>query len=182
MGRIPKFLMLAAAAGLFGCDSKPSATTTKDDHGHTHGPGDKHAEPDDADEHVRGTMMIEHAGPYHCGLTAHLDPKDGNELDLTFETVGKEPKPIALAVAKIVAKVARKDDPKTYDITFEPAPAKERPADEKPGTCSHFVAKAPFVTPTDILTVSFKVVVRDKERAVTFDGFDVKKFSETHKH
>ena len=69
---------------------------------------------------------------------------------------------------------------KEYDLIFEPAPPDERPKDEKPGTCSHYVAKAPFMKGTDILTVTMKVVIREKERTVIWKDFDVKKFG--HKH
>jgi hypothetical protein len=132
------------------------------------------------DNHSRDGMMIEHAGPYHAALTTHLSEKDGNELDLFFETL-RDAKPVPLAIPKIAAKAKRAGDDKEYDLTFEPAPAAERPKDEEAGKCSHFVAKAPFVKPTDTLTVTLKVTIRDKERTVTWENFDVKKFRK-HEH
>ncbi len=170
--------LLLSVLTLAGCNSSKDTppqghshdtkSTAKHDHDH------KDKDDDDHDENV------EHAGPYHVKLTSHLSAKDGNELDIEFETAGKTPKPVALEHKTISAKVKREGDPKEYDITFEPAPADERPKDEKPGTCSHYVAKAPFIKDTDKLTVTMKVVVREKERTVTWENFDVKKFS--HKH
>jgi hypothetical protein len=177
------FLPALAAALVLGCESKPANSTRPPQAkgSHTHPDGSKHDDHDDDDEHVRGKMKIEHAGPYHAALTVHLSPQ-GNELDLFFETVSKEPKPVALSVKEILATVTRKADNKPVEVKFLPADPKERPKDEKEGTCSHFVAKAPFVQESDILTVTYKVVIRDKERIVTYEDFEVKKFSEKHNH
>ena len=158
-----RWLPCIVLMGLFGCSqSKPTATHTHDG---------------DDDEHAGN---VEHAGPYHAKLTSHLSAKEGNELDIHFENVGSNAKPKALPLEKITAKAKRKGDDKEYDLTFEPAPADERPKDEPAGTCSHFVAKAPFMKDADTITVTMKVVIREKERTVTWENFDVKKFS--HKH
>jgi hypothetical protein len=163
MRRLTPLVLLLA----LGCAQSKSPPT----HAHAH---------EDDDNHSRDGMMIEHAGPYHAALTAHLSEKDGNELDLFFETL-RDAKPVALAVDKIPAKAKRAGDEKEYDLTFEPAPANERPKDEEAGKCSHFVAKAPFLKPTDTITVTLKVMIRDKERTVTWENFDVKKFRH-HEH
>lgn len=160
----PLALLLALGCGQ---SKSPPAPT----HAHDH---------EDDDNHSRDGMMIEHAGPYHAALTAHLSEKDGNELDLFFETL-RYATPVALPVATIPAKAKRAGDDKEYDLTFEPAPAAERPKDEEAGKCSHFVAKAPFLKPTDTLTVRLTVMIRDKERTVTWENFDVKKFRK-HEH
>ena len=163
-------LAFLAALALVGCNQskdREQSSATKKIHDH------------DADEDDHGDN-VQHAGPYHAKLTSHLSEKEGNELDLHFETVGLTPKPIALALEKIAAKAKRAGDDKEYDLTFEPAPADERPKDEKPGTCSHYVAKAPFMKSTDILTVTMKIVIREKERTVEWKDFEVKKFG--HKH
>ena len=154
-----------------GCNSRdkeknPATIPSAAKHDHEH---DGH---DDEDN-------VAHAGPYHVKLTAHLSEKEGNELDLRFETTAE--KPYAVSTEKILAKAKRAGDDKEYDLTFTPAPADERQKDEATGTCSHFVAKAPFMKETDLLTVTFKVVIRDRERSVAWEKpFDVKKFS--HKH
>lgn len=164
-----RWLALFLFLGLIGCSqSQP--------HSHTHGTA-THTHDHDEDGHDGN---IEHAGPYHARLNTHLSAKDGNELDVHFETTGINPKPYALAFDKILAKAKRTGDDKEYDLVFEPAPADERPKDEKPGTCSHYVAKAPFMKDNDTITVVMKVVIREKERVVTWENFDVKKYS--HKH
>jgi hypothetical protein len=166
-------LSFATIAGCSSRDKEPNpatlASAAKHDHPHDH---DKD---DDDDEHPEN---VQHAGPYHAKLTFHLSAKEGNELDLHFETVGK--KPYALTFDKLTAKAKREGDDKEYDVTFEPAPADERPKDEKPGTCSHYVAKAPFLKETDTVTVTMKVVIRERERTVRWQNLEVKKYS--HKH
>jgi hypothetical protein len=153
-------------------ETKPVASPSTAKHDHKH---DADAADDDDDEHAPN---VAHAGPYHAKLTFHLSAKDGNEMDLHFETVGK--KPYALTFDKLTAKAKREGDEKEYDVTFEPAPADERPKDEKPGTCSHYVAKAPFLKDTDTVTVTMKVVIRERERTVRWQNFEVKKYG--HKH
>ena len=110
------FLPALAAALVLGCESKPANSTRPPEAkgSHTHPDGSKHDDHDDDDEHVRGKMKIEHAGPYHAALTVHLSPQ-GNELDLFFETVSKEPKPVALSVKEILATVTRKADNKPVE-------------------------------------------------------------------
>src|SRR5437899_1979380 len=47
--------------------------------------------------HVRGKMLIEDVGKHHALLTAHLSSKEGNELDIFFETADeKNPQPVAI--------------------------------------------------------------------------------------
>jgi hypothetical protein len=164
-------LTILSFATVAGCGSRdkeqnPVTLSTKHDH-----------DDEDDDEHAPN---VSHAGPYHAKLTFHLSAKEGNELDLHFETVGKPAKPYALTFDKLTAKAKRDGDDKEYDVTFEPAPADERPKDEKPGTCSHYVAKAPFLKDTDTVTVTMKVVIREKERTVRWQNLEVKKYS--HKH
>lgn len=170
------FLLLILSFTTAGCGSRdkeqnsvtlPSAA--KHDHKH-----DADAADDD-DEHAPN---VAHAGPYHAKLTFHLSAKTGNEMDLHFETVSK--KPYALTFDKLTAKAKREGDEKEYDVTFEPAPADERPKDEKPGTFSQYVAKAPFLKETDTVTVTMKVVIRERERTVRWQNLEVKTYS--HKH
>lgn len=158
-------ILLLLCACVVGCGSSGTTIITL-----------KSKDADHDHDHDRGKMMLADAGPYHAGLTSHLSAKDGNELDLFFETAGNEPKPVALPLDKITATIRREGDEKTYDVTFEPAPADERPKGEAAGTCSHFVAKVPFVKPTDVLNVSLTVVIREKPRSVAWKNFDVKKY------
>jgi hypothetical protein len=126
--------------------------------------------------HERENMMLADAGPYHAGLTAHL-ADDGNELDIFFETVDKEPKPVALSVKSFTATAKRAGDGQEFELTFEPAPAEERPKDEPDGLCSHFVAKAPWMKPDDVLTVTAELTIRGKIHTVEWKDFSPKKYA-----
>lgn len=126
-------------------------------------------------EHTRDKMMVAHAGPAHAWLTAHLSAKDGNELDVFFEGEDDD-KPLALPVMRFTATAARADG-QEFALVFEPAPADERPRGEAPGTCSHFVAKAPGLVADDVLTVTAEVTVDGRERKVRWKGFVPRKFA-----
>lgn len=160
MGRVLIGVVLAVA--LAGCNNPPPAATTREGGEHDHG-------------HDRGKMMLADAGPYHAALTAHLSKKDGNELDLFFETAGKEPKPVPLPLAKVTATAATADG-KAHELVFEPAPKEERKGDPD-GQCSHFVAKAPWMTADDILTVTATVEVKGRDRPATWKGFRPRKYA-----
>lgn len=158
-------LCLMSATLVLGCDAaKPEAKVVQ-------GPVD--AQPH---THERGKMMLADAGPHHAALTAHL-AKDGNELDVFIETDGDEPTPVALPLAQIVAKAKRSGDTKEYKLVFEPAPPDERPKSEAIGTCSHFVAKAPWMTRADVLTVVAEFEVKGKIRKVIWGEFSPLKFA-----
>jgi hypothetical protein len=163
---------LLVSAGLFalGCSSPtpPSAATVataksegEDDHDH----GD----------HDREHMMVAHAGPLHAWLTAHLS-KDGNELDVIFETEDENPKPAPIPLAKFTATAKRVSDDMSFELTFEPAPMEERKGDP-PGASSRFVAKAPWMTAEDVLTVSAQIEINGKPRRSTWRTFIVKKYA-----
>jgi hypothetical protein len=162
---------LLLSAGLFalGCSSQtppPTVATAKsgdeDEHGH---------------EHAKEHMMEAHAGKYHLWLTAHLSKTDGNELDVIVETgTHEEPKPGPIPVAKFTAKAKRVSDDKEFELTFEPAPAEERKGDP-PGAYSRFVAKAPWMTAEDVLTVSGQIELDGKMRRPTWRTFEVKKYT-----
>ncbi len=126
--------------------------------------------------HERDKMKLADAGPYHAALTAHLS-KDGNELDVFIETAGAEPKPVGIADTALVAKATRAGDPIEYTLTFDPAPAEERPTDEAKGTCSHFVAKAEWLKPDDVVTVKCEIEVQGKRRPVVWKEFVPKKYA-----
>lgn len=164
-----RFATLAAAAFLAGCSGQsaapPPVVTAR---GSSH---DDHV-------HERGKMMLTDAGQYHAALTAHLSSKEGNELDVFFETTDpKDPKPVALAVKSFAATAKRAGDGKEFELKFEPAPADERPKDEPEGLCSHFVAKAPGVGPDDVLTVTAELTIRGKLQTVTWKEFVPRKYA-----
>ncbi len=135
----------------------------------------------DADEHTheRDKMLLADAGQYHAALTAHLSPK-GNELDLFFETTDSPPKPVALPLTKLTATVRKIGEGEPREIIFEPAPAQERPKDEKPGTCSHFVAKVDWLKPDDNLTIIMNVEIEGNRRRVQWSNFIPNKYAHHH--
>jgi len=165
-------LMVAFAAfAMSGCDKpNPKAKATE--------PGQKATTEAPASDHSheRGKMLLTDAGKYHGLLTAHLSPK-GNELDIFFETpVSKNPQPVALPLASIKTFI-RKGDEEAKEVVFQPAPADERPAGEKAGTCSHFVAKVPWMQPTDTLEVTFFLELDGERHRVTWEKFTPKKYA-----
>ena len=179
--RLKNPLRLASAfallAGLIvGCTGStpapPAPPTTTTAHSHN--------DHDDDDNHDKAGMMVAHVGKHHAYLTAHLSADHGNELDLYFETTGKDAKPLAIPVEKFTGTARRAGEEKEFELVFEPAPAKERPRDEKPGTCSHFVAKAPWMRSDDKLTVTAEVEVDGRRRKAAWKGFEPKKY--THHH
>jgi len=166
-----KLLLMAGLVALAGCvdTSVPppvTATTQKlaQEKGH-----------DEDHDHASGKRMISHLGKYHANLTAHLSAKDGNELDLFVETIADAPTPVALPTLKLTGTAKR--DGEEFALVFEPAPADERPKGEAAGTCSHFVAKAAFLKPTDTLTVVIAVEIDGRTRKCTWKNFEVAKFT-----
>lgn len=157
--------VLLAALGLCGCfDPKPAPTSAfkSDPHGHSHDAAGK---------------MLADVGKteYHAALTAHLSSKDGNELDIFFETADDAPKPVPLAVAGFAA-AATTADGRTHKLDFEPAPPDERKGDPE-GKCSHFVAKAGWMKADDSLTVTTTVAIDGKSQPITWKGFNPKKYA-----
>jgi hypothetical protein len=156
-----------AAVGCAGKSDNPSASGSSGGHGHDH-------------DHDGGDKMLEDAGPYHAGLTAHLSEKEGNELDIVIETQEKKnPKPVPLPLTEIVAKAKREGDPKEYELKFVPAEKAER-KDDPDGKCSRFTAKAPWMKPDDKLTVTATVEIEKKPRDLVWKNFVPKKFSHHH--
>ena len=51
------------------------------------------------------------------------------------------------------------------------------PKGEVAGTCSHYVAKAKFLKPTDTLTVVVEVEIDGRKRKCTWKNFEVAKFT-----
>ncbi len=130
---------------------------------------------DEGHSHERGKMMLADAGKYHALLTAHLSAK-GNELDFFFETVAdKPPKPVTLPLKSFTAQ-AKTSDGRLEKLEFEPAPLDER-KDDKPDTCSHFVAKAPWMKADDDLYVSVKLTLDGAEESIRWRNFNPKKYA-----
>ena len=126
--------------------------------------------------HEREKMLLADVGPHHAALTAHLS-KVGNELDIFIETAGREPKPFAIEQANIIAKGKRVGDPMEYVLTFDPAPAEERPKNEPKGKCSHFVAKAAWLTRDDVLELICEIEIDGKKHLVKWSEFVPRKFA-----
>lgn len=122
-------------------------------------------------------MLIADAGKHHALLTAHLSAKEGNELDIFFETATeKNPTPVTVALESFTAQIKSGDDD-IKDLKFECAPAEERPKGEKPGTCSHFVAKAPWIKADERLIVVVRIPMDGKEVTIRWKDFLPKKYA-----
>lgn len=185
---MPIVCLTGAALFVVGCggsDSKPSspaksppasAKSDPNEHADHKDTNPKTGESAHTHSHERGKMLIADAGPYHALLTAHLS-KDGNELDIFFETPDdKDPQPAAIAITSFDAQAtAGEGDSQT--LTYEPAPADERPASENAGTCSHFVAKAAWMKPDDDLLVVAKFKLDGKEVVGRWKIFVPKKYA-----
>jgi hypothetical protein len=139
---------------------------------------DSAAQPSTGSDHVheRGKMLIADAGKHHALLTAHLSPR-GNELDIFFETDQHKPVPVAIAVASFKA-FARREDGEVKELLFECAPASERPKGEKEGTCSHFVARAPWLKRSEILDLTIpSLKIGSGTFQVQWKGFTPSKYA-----
>jgi hypothetical protein len=145
-----------------GCNNKSKPSEFKGGHDHS--------------DHNRKDAMIEDfelpdGTKVHAGLQAHLGAVDGNELDVFFETLDKDPKPVAIPEnAKVTARVTRTGDDVAKDVTFKPADKAERKSDAE-GKCSRFSADIKWLKADDTLTVTLTVDVDGKFKRVTFDKF-----------
>lgn len=120
-------------------------------------------------------MLLADAGPYHAALTAHRSSKDGNELDVFFETANDAHSPVPLPLPNITA-AARTANGNEHTLQFEPAPKDER-KDDPDGQCSHFVAKAGWMKPDDVLTVTATVMIQAKPTLIEWKNFNPKKYA-----
>lgn len=136
--------------------------TSVEEHGHSH---------------ERGKMMLADAGKYHALLTAHLS-KSGHELDLFFETTSRKPTPVAVPLTSLKASVqVRSGEGALKEIEFTPAPDAERPAGEAPGTCSHFVAKAPWLDPDAPHRIIIRAKLNGADEEIRWNDFLPRKFA-----
>jgi len=173
-------LGLLASSGCSGGSGSPRGGDEKSDKkgGDNGDKGDKDGKKDGpGHSHERGKMLLADAGKYHALLTAHLSSKDGNELDIFFETADeKKPTPVAIPYESFTAQ-ARTAGGELKELKFECAPADERPKGEKKGTCSHFVAKAPWMKPDDTLYVAAKIKLDGEEVTARWKDFNPKKYA-----
>jgi hypothetical protein len=173
MFRLMRTLLPAFIICCFGCkpESKPPVPTVFES---------KHEKDEHDHPHERDKFMLVDFGPYHAGLTAHLSKKEGNELDIVFETADKEPKPLPLPLTKLTAKATRAGDDKEYTLEFEPEEKKER-KDDPEGKCSKFTAKAPWIKHEDMLTVVLTVTLDGQVKKTIWTDFNPKKFAHVDK-
>lgn len=130
---------------------------------------------DDHSGHSHGDRAIAEAGKYHAVLEAHADE---GELEIAFETQDKTPSPAALPLTGITAQ-AKLDGGEFKEVKFEPADAKERPAD-KPGACSRFSAKLAGLKEAKKVFVAAKVQIDGKDETLEWRDFAPGKHE--HKH
>jgi hypothetical protein len=157
-------LFAAAMAILAGCDNKPKPSEFKGGHDHDH-----------SDHNRKDALLEDFELPLgmkaHAGLQAHLGAVDGNELDVFFESLDTDPKPLAIPdKAKVTARVTRKGDDEPKEVTFKPADKSERKSDPN-GMCSRFSAEVKWMKADDTLTVTLTVDMDGKIKRVTFDNF-----------
>ena len=144
-------LGVALAAG---CGDKPKASPTEN----KSKPGD-HDHADHGDNVVDATLPGGKVA--HALLHAHFGALAGSALEVSFETVDKEPKPVTLPEnTKITATV--KDGDESHEVEFKPGPKKERESDAA-GQCSRFEAATPWMRPNAKLTVTLTIAGSDKK-------------------
>jgi hypothetical protein len=123
--------------------------------------------------HDRGHMMIASNGVVDALLTSHLSSRGGNELDIFIEKGGA---PLALTISSLPAR-ARVAPGAVQVLDFECAPSAERPAAEPSGRCSHFVARATWMTPGDRLEVATTLPLLSGEIVYTWRRFDPRRYA-----
>ena len=168
MGVVGVVAMAAASCAAPAAAPAKAATTTAGQphpHAQAHNPGDHN--------HARGKMLMASDGSYNALLTAHLSAKDGNELDIFVED---KDGPFALK-AKTLEAVAQAGEGEKRVVSFACAPADERPAHEADGTCSHYVAKTPWLRVGQMLRVDSTIPVSDRGVAMTWRDFEARRYA-----
>lgn len=162
-------LVVLFGAFVVGCAgaAAPARTTTTAGavHPHTHNPGDHN--------HAKGKMLMSSDGTYDALLTAHLSAKDGNELDIFIED---KDGPFALTSSTLTASV-RGAGAEERAVTFECAPANERPAGEPRERCSHFVAKTPWLRVGEKLHVESALPIVDHPVKMVWRDFEARTYA-----
>ncbi|MBX3209416.1 MAG: hypothetical protein KF764_30565 [Labilithrix sp.] len=146
-----------------GCAGRPASTPA------AHAP---RAHDPSSHNHDRGHMMIASNGVVDALLTSHLSSTDGNELDVFVEKNGV---PLALTTTRLEATAHLRGEARV--LAFACAPDDERPAGEAAGTCSHFVARAAWMTPEDRLEVATSLPLLRGDVAYTWRDFDPRRYA-----
>ena len=157
-------LVIVGFSVLGGCSAPPAAAPISKAAPHTHDASDHN--------HDRGQMMIASDGFIEALLTAHLSSKTGNELDVFVEKAGA---PLALTTTELRAIADAPDGRK--ELAFECAPREERPEGEREGTCSHFVARAPWVRPGEPIRVATTLPLRRGDIEYVWRGFEAMRYA-----
>jgi hypothetical protein len=164
-------LFAAAVTVLAGCEKKTTQSEFKGKSDPAH----------DHDEKSTRDMTLPDGKLVHAILEAHLDEKEGNELDVVFENHDKhEPYPIPID-SKITARVTRAGIDKEENLEFKPADKDERKGDPD-GKCSRFAAEAKWMKPDDKLTVVLSVEYGGSMKRTTFTDFVPKDAVHKHDH
>ncbi len=160
-------LVAAVSVGCAAPASSPPKVTAGAPHvhAHSHDPGDHN--------HARGKMLLASDGSYNALLTSHLSAKDGNELDIFVED---KDGPYALD-AKTLEAVARAGEADGVTVSFSCAPAAERPAQEAPGKCSHFVAKTPWMSVGVVFRVETDLPIGDRRVRMVWRDYEARKYA-----
>lgn len=138
-------------------------STTSAPPAHAHVPGDHN--------HAKGKMPMATDGTYDALLTAHLSAKDGNEPDIFVEN-----KDGPFALRAITMEATARGAASQHTASFACTPANERPAGETSGTCSHFVAKAPWLRVGELLRVE-AMLPADKPVLMTWRDFEARTYA-----
>lgn len=174
-------LLLSLMVGCNKADNHPPAPTNahKDSTAGAGGSQQSDANNVHGHSHERGKMLLADVGTkYHALLTAHLSSKDGNELDIFFETPDeKKPTPVAIPVESLTAHIRAAGADEAREARFEPAPMAERPSGEKAGACSHFVAKVPWMKADATLNVVVPLTLEGDRYRITWDNFNPRKYA-----
>lgn len=144
-----------------GCSSPKAAPRAAN---HTHDPSDHN--------HDRGHMMLATDGRIDGLLTSHLSSKSGNELDIFVEYGGR---PRALPTTRVTGHAITERG--KVPLTFECAPAEERPKDEAAGTCSHFVALAHWMEADAALRVEGELTAADGPTTLVWRSFVPRRYA-----
>ncbi len=118
-------------------------------------------------------MLMASDGTTTALLTAHLSSTDGNELDVFVERDGS---PFALSVRSITG-AAVGSDGQPRPVTFECAPANERPSTERDDACSHFVARTPWMRPDDVLRVEADLAIEGERAPFLWRNFGPRRYA-----
>jgi len=117
-------------------------------------------------------MQMASNGTYVALLTAHLSSKEGNELDIFLEKQGA---PHAITSRELSAQAVTPGGPQA--LQFSCAPKDERPQAEAEGTCSHYVAKAPWLKKGERIRVDTTIPFGAEQVELAFRGFEAARYA-----